>query len=149
MRRVVRVDASIEILAAPDRVWAFVWSAESNLILTGVVRAFTVPGTPKGSVGEQQCYISKDERGLHRCNLIEVIELGPGYRAVTQSLTITPRAWTTTVVTELPHGCLLTCGHEVEVSAFRVSAWRKSLAEGNDEYLKRVKAAVEANTAVP
>lgn len=72
---------------APDRLWRLVWDpATSTLVLDQVVSAFTVPGTPAWKVGEMQMHIVAGADGTLVGMIEEVVELGPGHRAVTRSL---------------------------------------------------------------
>ncbi len=67
----------------PAQLWRLVWDpATSPLVLDHVVAAFTVPGTPAGKVGEMQMHIVKGPRGTLVGMIEEVVEIGPGYRAV-------------------------------------------------------------------
>ncbi len=70
-----RLEGSASIVLptlTPEQVWAFVQPAESAVLLDpSVVRAFTVPRTGPG-VGEQQCFVSRDETGRESTSYIEV-----------------------------------------------------------------------------
>jgi hypothetical protein len=71
--------ASLELPAlTPDQVWAFIRPAESTVLLNPEVeRAFTVPGTGPG-VGEQQCFVSRDPKGLEVVSFLEVTAVTDG-----------------------------------------------------------------------
>jgi hypothetical protein len=84
----VAVTAQAAIAAPADQVWTLAWDpATSVLTEEGTTRAFTVPGTPAGQVGEIQCHVQTLPGGAQVGMLTEVVELEPGRRAVTRSLT--------------------------------------------------------------
>lgn len=95
----VEESAQVAIPLPANVVWDFVWRAETApLVSDNVVQAFTVPGTPIGEVGEIQCHIVRGEGGVLVGSLIEVVELDPGRRAVTRSLSTPEAAASTTEV---------------------------------------------------
>lgn len=78
---VIRVSGSTHISVTPAEVWALIKPAEAAMFLEPtVVKAFQVPGTPKG-VGEMQGFISHRE-GLEHIHLIEIVEEIPEQLAV-------------------------------------------------------------------
>lgn len=95
--------------AAPDSIWRLVWDpATSPLVLDNVVAAFTIPGTPPGKVGEMQMHVVTGPNETLIGMIEEVVELGPGYRAVTRSRsTAKPNTSTTMLVPLAEGGCVL------------------------------------------
>ena len=64
-----------------------VWRPETSVLVSDdCVMAFSVPGTPHRQVGEIQCHVMRTVDGAQVGSLLEVVELDPGRRAVTVSL---------------------------------------------------------------
>ena len=81
----VTVSKQVAVRVTSDRLWDLVWDpATSPLVLDEVVAAFTLPGTPARQVGEMQVHIVAGEGGTLIGMIEEVVEVGPGYRAVTR-----------------------------------------------------------------
>lgn len=78
----VEVVRSIEIAGSREDVWTLVWAPEYMPLLDDeVVEAYTVPGTPRGEVGERQCSV-RLTAGERVETVAEVIDCDPGRRAV-------------------------------------------------------------------
>jgi hypothetical protein len=103
------ITAQTAIAAPAGRVWALAWDPATSLLTDeGVSYSFTVPGTPAGQVGEIQCHVRTFAEGAQVGILTEVVELDPGRRAVTRSLTQPgPDRNTTEVIPVDERSCLL------------------------------------------
>jgi hypothetical protein len=148
----VRLDVSdrIAIDRPAEQVWAFVQPPESSVLTSDhVVHAFTVPGTPRGQVGEQQCHVVRGPDGTLTNQVLEVVELDPGRRCVTRMLEPAVAAATVTTVEPSADGCLLSVESRVGAYASHVSDVRANLAEYLRDYLVRVKSLVESDVAPP
>lgn len=110
---IVRVEESANYAHSAASVWALIRPAETAVELGHAVRAFTVPGTPKG-VGEQQCFIA--DNGA--VSILEVVEEEVGRSATTRRV-FPPdcSASSTFLVEDLGAGCNFIYAVEVEVSA--------------------------------
>jgi hypothetical protein len=147
----VRVSEQVTVMADPARLWQLVWDpATSPLVMDHVVSAFTVPGTPVRQVGEMQINIVTGPDGTLIGLIHEVVELGPGYRAVTRTRSVTPQATSTTVVLPLDQGgCVLRFRTEFAVPSRRVNAVRAEQQELARRYLSRVKELAETPPRPP
>lgn len=146
-KRDLVVAAEIDVRCPANEVWAFVLLAESSVIaVDGVVRAYTEPGTPRGQVGERQCFVTELQDGTRKINRIEVRELGPGYRAVAVSLDEAVEVRSTTEVTTLEGGCQLALTYEAHVPIDAWSTFETAYQTEVRQYLRRVKHALEAGT---
>lgn len=145
----VEVVRSIDIAGSPDDVWTLVWAPEYMPLLDDdVVEAYTVPGTPRGEVGERQCSV-RLSAGERVETVSEVIDCEPGRRAVWVDV---PFRGLTAAVSVLPLE-----GHAHLVVGFRLDAdyhlaqlspgWQKPViqeVEGTlDRYLPRVRDLIE------
>lgn len=110
----VTVSKQVAVRVDPDRLWDLVWDpATSPLVLDEVVAAFTLPGTPAGQVGEMQVNIVAGEGGTLFGMIEEVVEVGPGYRAVTRSRSTALPATSITLILPLDQGgCVLRHRHD-------------------------------------
>ncbi|MCW2803565.1 MAG: hypothetical protein QOF52_2973 [Propionibacteriaceae bacterium] len=94
---VIEVSASIELEATPQEVWELIKPAENAVLLNPhVIRAFHIPGTPRG-VGEMQGFISRRD-GQETISAIEILQEVTGQYAVTRSLGDSDDAGRTTYV---------------------------------------------------
>jgi hypothetical protein len=94
-------------------VWSLIRPAESAVLLSDAVKAFTVPGTPSG-VGEQQCFISRNGS----VSIIEVIGEESPWWATTRPIDQSEMNSRSTYRLEpTPHGCTLTVGTVIEIPA--------------------------------
>jgi hypothetical protein len=118
-------------------VWSLIRPAESAVLLNGVQRAFTVPGTPTG-VGEQQCFIRRDGS----VSIMEIVgEESPWWataRPVTPEGVLRRSTYRLEPTT---NGCTLTVGTVMELPvnaelAEDPGAWWEAQMR---PYLKRVK----------
>ncbi len=117
---------AIELPRPADEIWAWMAEASSNIDIFGAELATTLPGTPRGGVGEIQAVVLGGDEA--RATLSQVVELSRGRRAVTRrlgfghptgaTLTVDPlgqRACrvTHTFTAELPAGIQAFYVHEV------------------------------------
>ncbi len=94
----VTVALGQEIAAPADVVWNFVHDpATASITGGGIVQGFTLPDTPRGCVGERQCFVHQLPSGGVHTHVIEVVELTPGQRAVTVAVPFDGIYTTTTV----------------------------------------------------
>lgn len=145
-RRIVPVDVArcIEIAAAPATVWGFVHDPQTAVLTgDGIVQGFTMPGTPRGGVGERQCFVHLLADGSTHTHMIKVVELEPGHRAVAVDLPDGGTRMTTTVVGS--HDRTMLTLHMVK-SAYRslYASEVTHVTEYCDTYLVRVRHAIEA-----
>lgn len=136
---------------APDVVWQLVWNpATSPLVLDNVLAAFTVPGTPSGKVGEMQMHIVKGPGETLTGTIEEVVELGPGYRAVTRSRSTALPCTSTTLILPLDQGgCVLRHSTQLTVAATAANAAREETQAHTQRYLSRVRDLAEASLQRP
>lgn len=125
----------------PGQLWQLVWDpATSPLVLDHVVAAFTVPGTPAGKVGEMQMHIVRGARGTLVGMIEEVVEIGPGYRAVTRSRSaVQPTMSTTTLLPLDQGGCVLRHHTELTAPQGSATAVRAEAQASSLRYLSRVR----------
>lgn len=142
----VTVSEQVVVAADPAWVWDLAWDpATSVLVSDNVERAFTVPGTPAGGVGEQQCSLVRQPDGTLVGVIAEVTECDPGHRAVTRSLSLAVPEQTTTVVSPLDQGgCVLRLRTEITVPSSAARAVREEYQAHNLRYLTRVKELAES-----
>lgn len=94
-------------------VWSLIRPAESAVLLSDAVKAFTVPGTPSG-VGEQQCFISRDGS----VSIIEVVGEESPWWATTRPIAQSEvNSRSTYRLEPTSSGCTLTVGTVFEVPA--------------------------------
>lgn len=131
----------------PDQLWRLVWDpTTSPLVLDHVRSAFTVPGTPAGKVGEMQMHIVAGPNETLIGMIEEVVELGPGYRAVTRSRSAARPITSTTLILPLEHGgCVLRHTTELAVPADAVEDIWKETQKNTQRYLARVRDLVESS----
>ena len=103
------VSEQVTVMVDPVHLWRLVWDpATSPLVLDDVVSGFTLPGSPVRQVGEMQLHVVSGKDGTLVPMIDEIVELGPGYRAVTRSRsTALPRSSTTLVLPLDQGGCVL------------------------------------------
>ena len=141
------VSEQVPVMVDADRLWRLVWDpATSPLVFDHVVSAFTLPGTPAGQVGELQMSVVTCHDGTLIGTVEEVVELGPGYRAVTRSRSSTVPASATTLILPLDQGgCVLRYRIEHLVPADTADAARRDYQEFIRRYLSRVRELAEAS----
>ena len=146
-REPVAVSEEMPVMVDADRLWRLVWDpATSPLVFDHVVSAFTLPGTPAGQVGELQMSVVACQDGTLVGTVEEVVELGPGYRAVTRSRSSTQPATSTTLILPLDQGgCVLRYRLEHLVPADTADAARRDYQEFIRRYLSRVRELAEAS----
>ena len=147
----VTVNEQITVMVQPDKLWRLVWDpATTPLVSDDVVAAFTLPGTPAGQVGEMQMNVVACKNGTLVGAIQEVIELGPGYRAVTRSRSCAQPGTTTTLVLPLDQGgCVLRLRAEQQVPTEAADAWREQAQAYSRRYLTRVRELAEATLGPP
>ena len=147
----VTVSEQVTVKADADRLWRLVWDpATSPLVFDHVMSAFTLPGTPAGKVGEMQMHVVACQDGTLVGTIEEVVELGPGYRAVTRSRSSTVPATSTTLILPLDQGgCVLRFRLDHLVPADTATAARGDYQDSARRYLSRVRELAEASPATP
>ena len=147
----VTVSEQVPVMVDADRLWRLVWDpATSPLVFDHVVSAFTLPGTPAGQVGELQMSVVACQDGTLVGTVEEVVELGPGYRAVTRSRSTTQPSTSATLVLPLDlGGCVLRYRTEQIVPAPAENATREACQEHSRLYLARVRDLVEGSQRPP
>ena len=147
----VTVSEQVTVMVNPEGLWRLVWDpATSPLVLDHVVSAFTLPGSPCGQVGEMQMSVVACKDGTLIGMVEEVVELGPGYRAVTRSRSTTQPSTSTTLVLPLDlGGCVLRYRTEQIVPAPAENATREACQEHLRLYLARVRDLAEASQQPP
>lgn len=135
----------------PAQLWQLVWDpATSPLVLDHVVAAFTVPGTPAGRVGEMQMHIVEGPMGTLVGMIEEVVQLGPGYRAVTRSRSVVrPTTSTTTALPLDKKGCVLRHHTELTAPVESANAARAEVQAHSLRYLSRVRDLAQASLRSP
>lgn len=84
---VLEVVRSVEVAGAPEAIWALIQPAANAMLLDeNVVAAFTVPGTPEGSVGERQCHVRRADDGTLHTRTYEIVECDPFRRMVVEEI---------------------------------------------------------------
>lgn len=148
--RPLSVTERIFIARPAEDVWAFVQPAETSVFTDDrVVRAFTVPGTPVGDVGEIQCQVIRFQEGVILGVLSEVVELDPGRRAVTRSLSHANESGSVTTVEPLDGGCSLQIEFRDTHTGPGFEAARAQMSEAAHRYLFKVKSCVETGVRPP
>lgn len=138
------VESSIEIVCSTQELWDFLVTPESAVVTSaGVIKAFRVPGTPAGAVGDQHCLVY-ELGGLLTIHMAEVVEAEAPIKVVVRWRTMPTTTLTTSTLTPSDTGTTYTCklerlvttgtGRRVQPDARRV------LEEGN----VRLKACAEA-----
>ncbi|EWT06835.1 hypothetical protein N864_16430 [Intrasporangium chromatireducens Q5-1] len=139
------VQARTTIAADREQVWQFLLAPQSAFLCSdGVLKAFHVPGTPIGSVGEQQCMVV-EQQGQVLAHIVEVVELRPIELAVTRTVT-SPSGMISRYVMEdaASGGTCLT----YQFGAHMVLGSRKKaeppIREHVDTAVRRIKSAIES-----
>jgi hypothetical protein len=147
----VTVSEQVTVMVQPEKLWRLVWDpATSPLVSDDVVSAFTLPGTPAGQVGEMQMNVVACKNGTLVGTIQEVIELGPGYRAVTRDRSCLPSGTTTTLVLPVDQGgCVLRLRADQLVATESADAWRAQVQSHWLRYLTRVRELAEATLGPP
>lgn len=139
----VDVPSCIEIAAAPATVWSFVHDPQTAVLTgDGIVQGFTMPGTPRGGVGERQCFVHLLADGSTHTHMIEVVELDPGHRAVTIDLPDGGTRMTTTVVGSHDR-TMLTLQMVKSAPRILYASEVTQVTQYCDTYLLRVRQAIE------
>jgi hypothetical protein len=119
-------------------------------VLDHVVSAFTLPGTPARQVGEMQMHVISGDDGTLIGMIEEVVELGPGYRAVTRSRSSARPITSTTVVLPLDQGgCVLRHRTEFFVPTDTADTMREDTQAHTRRYLSRIRELAEASQHPP
>jgi hypothetical protein len=138
------VESSIDIACSTQELWDFLLTPESAVLTgEGVVKAFRVPGTPAGAVGDQHCLVYQVD-GCVTIHLAEVVEAEAPIRVVVRWPTLS----TTTISTLTPTHAGTTHTSRVELQVVNGTGKKfgphveKALADNNI----RLKACIEAGT---
>ena len=145
-KRVHSIDVArcIEIAAHPMTVWAFVHDPTTAVLTDDeIVQGFTMPGTPRGGLGERQCFVHLLPDGSTHTHMLEVIEIEPGHRAVTARVPDDGSRTTTTVVGGSVR-TMLTLQMTGSVLAPNYSVAIADVTRYCDNYLTRVRSAIES-----
>jgi hypothetical protein len=98
------VEASIDIACSTQELWDFLITPESAIVTgDGVVKAFRVPGTPVGAVGDQHCLMYEVD-GRVSIQMSEVVEAEPPNRVVVRWPTVSPTMLAISTLTPTPTG---------------------------------------------
>ena len=145
------VSEQVTVMVDAERLWRLVWDpATSVLVFDHVVSAFALPGTPAGQVGEMQMSVITCHDGTLIGTVEEVVELGPGYRAVTRSRSSTQPATSTTLILPLDQGgCVLRYRLDHLVPADAADATRRDYQDLTRRYLSRVRELAESSQRHP
>ena len=145
-RHLVEVSEQIVINRDPGFVWGLAWSPSTSVLLDeDVVRAFTVPGTPEGCLGEQQCTVVRQADGTQVATILEVVELDPGRRAVARNVSVAHLYRSTTLVLPAhPTGCVVRLTTETQTAALGASEVTEHIRAYTIRYLSGLKALAEA-----
>ncbi|UQU67583.1 SRPBCC family protein [Couchioplanes caeruleus] len=112
----VRETGSVELPQAAATMWSFLSDPASSTKLNQAELGVTLPGSPQG-LGEIQVAVFGTGNGRH-ARVHEVVELEPGRRAVTRSLTTTFPAYSVLSIEPTgPESCRLTQEFWVDVPA--------------------------------
>ena len=132
----------VHISASADTVWRFVASAQAIPLYMGALRGYADPDSPVGEVGERQC-IEYLRGGQLVTEVIEVIELTPGQRAVTTYVEPAdpPTRGTTEVMPDPDGGCWLSEGYSIAIP-------RQQVGTAEREVLKPARAGLRAIQAL-
>jgi hypothetical protein len=110
-------ETSVEVQRQAEEMWAWMWRPASSIDLLGAESAVTLPGTAEGAIGEIQVALFRLANGL-AASAHQVVELIPGRRAVTRSLTNEYPVFAILSIDSLgPHSCRITQRYECELPA--------------------------------
>lgn len=140
--QMITVSSQAAIPRPASEVWAFVHDpASSVLTIDNVVQGFTMPGTPVGEVGEVQVLVMRLPPSGRLVGILhEVVELDPGTRAVTQTLSWDEDQFATTEVLPVDNvSCVLRVTIESPVPREARRAQEQATRAVIDDYLRRVK----------
>ena len=136
----VRASAQVAIPRPAGLVWEVVERPESSvLLLDNITAAFWLPGTPVGEVGAVQCDILRTGTDGRVGVLHEVVELDPGRRAVSKSLSMELQHWgETEVIPTDTNGCVLRVTLTMTAALGTEEEARAEAQRGVDQYVTRV-----------
>ena len=98
------VEASIDIACSTQELWDFLIMPESAVVTSdGVVKAFRVPGTPVGAVGDQHCLMYEVD-GRLSIQMAEVVEADAPNRVVVRWPTVNPTMLAVSTLTSTATG---------------------------------------------
>lgn len=135
----VELEVSADLRVSPDVAWALVRDARSAAHESSdpTATSFTVPGSPRGQVGELVCVIVSAPDGGRVATFQQVVGQEPGRSVVTRTLSVVAEhAWEREVRVEaLPDGARVT--HRVRVAVHRrqVAATRATCTADAQRYL--------------
>lgn len=145
----ITVQSSIEIGCPPQDVWDFLLTPESAVLTgTGVLKAFRVPGTPVGVVGEQQCVVL-GIGGHLQVHMVEIVEIEPLHKIVTRWLTMPNGMLSISTLTGTESGTTYTDQVGFQVASGSNNKVRQEVRKALVESHARLKACVEAGTRFP
>lgn len=146
----VTVTASTHVAAKAERVWALLMAPElSTLVDPSVVRAFRVPGTPVGEVGEQQCFITDAGNDRRSVTLMEIAKVEPPVRVVVRCST-SPTAFVVTY-TLVPDeaGLSLSCQWDALVEKGYRRKAEPTLRDECQKQINQIAAAIRSGFTIP
>lgn len=140
----VDIVRAIEIACSPEHLWSLVGPPEyAPLLSPGVLHGFTLPGTPRGAVGERQCFVRGNGDGTLQTQVIEITEFDPGHFATAAAVPDNGTR-TTTTVSGSPSRSMLAVRFTATVpTGFASTASQRASAQF-DAYLDRVRHHIES-----
>lgn len=140
------VESSIEIACSPQELWDFLITPESAVLTgTGVVKAFRVPGTPAGGVGDQHCLVYENG-GQLTIHMAEVVESDAPNRVVVRWPTMPMSMLVISNLTPTATGTKYTSRIGVQVANGTAKKIEPDIQKAVAESNIRLKAIVEAGT---
>ena len=142
----ITLESFIEIACSTQELWDFLITPESAVV-TGidVVKAFRVPGTPAGAVGDQHCLVY-EVGGVLTIHMAEVVEAEAPIRVVVRWLTFPTNMLSTMDLTPTPTGTRFTSRSQLQVANGTGKKVKPDLQMALAESNAKLKACVEAGT---
>jgi hypothetical protein len=139
------VESSIDIACSTQELWDFLITPESAVLTgTGVVKAFRVPGTPVGAVGDQHCLVYEID-GRVTIQMAEVVEAEAPNRVVVRWPTLPTTMLATSTLTPTATGTKYTSRIGLQVDKGTGKKVEPDLQRAMAESNVRLKACVEAS----
>jgi hypothetical protein len=140
------VESSIDIACSTQELWDFLVTPESAVVTgEGVIKAFRVPGTPVGAVGDQHCLVYEID-GRVTIHMAELVEAEAPNRIVVRWPTLSKTMLAISTLTPTHAGTRYTTKVGLQVAngtSRKVEPGvQKALADSN----VRLKACIEAGT---
>ena len=140
------VEASIDIACSTQELWDFLITPESAVVTgDGVVKAFRVPGTPVGAVGDQQCLVY-EVGGRLSIQMAEVVEADAPNRVVVRWPTVSPTMLAVSTLTPTATGTKYTSRIGLQVANGTGKKAEPDIQLALTQSNVRLKACVEAGT---